>query len=321
MKHAQQSVLGLVLGAMVASGCAAHSKAAVQPSATPARDPNLHIPPPLAAQARRVTSELARIGLRASVQAFVGFLPSGNHASYAVRLDAGTCTTLVTLATRNVRDVDAALYTPEGELLAVDSEPNAHPTIQACTETAQDVYYVLQIIEGDGSFVVLPFVGDRDSRQVAARVIGGRPAWVQLTAARDGREDPMAALAEGMRKRGFVQARPAEQVFLARGERVRAPLPASVGECYTLAAFGDAAGERLSLRVLDARGALLAEGRDDARSHAALQLCAHTPGPYTLEIESAHGGRITLVAFRADVATAGGDEGLWLGKRASETPP
>jgi hypothetical protein len=274
------------------------------------------LPASLAVPMRHISDDLVRLGLRPAEHAFAGFLPGGNHATYALHVPADECATVVALATDNVQDVDAALYTPDGDLLAVDSESDRHPTIQVCVRESMDFYHVLQLYDGDGSFVVLPFFGPRATLAAAAHVLGGRPAFTEAVAVRELQRNPLADLAEGLRKRGFMPLGAGESLPIAEHERVRSELPAVAGECYTVAAVGVQGLRDLGMRILDESGMALAVDNQGPHEQVAVQLCAHATAKYTVELEARAGaGAFTLVTFHADVATAGGEENLWIGER------
>jgi hypothetical protein len=264
-----------------------------------------------------IALDMKAAGLRASGPALAGFLLSGNHATLPIQIPAGECVTIASRATRAARDVDAALYAAEGSLLALDSEPDSHPTLQACARSDVRAYYVIQFYDGDGSFVAVPFFGSRAATRRAAAALGGSPAFADIVAAPEVSEDPIAAFAEGMRKRGYAALGEPQRFAISEGEKVRENLTVEPGKCYTVAAFGGEGIAELSLRVMDDHGAELSASGDD-QPHAATQLCARANAVYALESASRAGaGEVLLLVFRVDVMTAGGDAGLWLGKRAS----
>jgi hypothetical protein len=237
-----------------------------------------------------------------------------------VTIAAHSCVTVVARATRAARDVDAALYAADGRLLALDSGAGSNPTVQACaTHTSAQAYYVIQFYEGDGSFVALPYVGPRAASVRAGAAVGGKLAFAEIVDAPEVAEEPVSALTEGLRKRGFNAVGEPRQFEIAQGERVRATLPVDAGQCYTVASFGGPGVQALRLRLLDEHGQVVSEA-DDAAPRAAAQLCARATAPYAIEAESAAGaGEVLVLTYRVDVLTAGGDAGLWLGNRPDRT--
>lgn len=285
-----------------------------QPTLTSASQTTLS--PELAASMRSREAVLGGIGLSPADGTFSGFLPAGDHATFTFDIAKDQCVTFVALTTRNTRDADAALYTADGELLAVDSETDSHPTIQACApEASARLYYVIQVVEGDGSFLVVPFLGTVRQLPAAARALGGRPAFAAAVSSSElQNDDPAATLAEGLRKRGYQAIGESRVFVLAAKERIRTPLPVEHGQCYTVAAFGSAGVEDLGLRVLDDQGQEVSAA-DTSTGHAAAQLCARSTTSYSVESEARAGeGEVRLLTYRADVVAAGGEAGLWLGR-------
>jgi hypothetical protein len=273
------------------------------------------VAPALRGELSSLQLQLTAAGWQARGPGAAGFLLAGSHATLPIQLGAGECVTIVARATRGARDVDAALYAAEGRLLALDSEPNPRPAIQACAVAAVSVYYVIQLYDGDGSFVAVPFFGSRATLAKAAAAIGGKPVYAEIVDAPEVAEDPVVAFSEGLRKRGFSAVGEPRRFAIAEGERVRENLPVETGQCYTVAAFGGAGISELSLRLLDEHGTELSLDAGH-RAHVATQLCARTTATYALESVAAAGaGEVVLFVYRVDVMTAGGDAGLWLGTR------
>jgi hypothetical protein len=281
----------------------------------------LAVTPALRHELQTIASKLHALGWSARGAGVAGFLLGGSHATLRVELPAGECVTIVARATRGVRDVDAALYTAEGRLLALDSEPNAQPVIQACSqEQAVRAYYVIQLYDGDGSFLALPFFGPRAKLREAAAALGGKPAFAEIVDAPEVAEDPIAAFSEGLRKRGYDAVGEPRRFVIAEGEHVRENLPVEAGQCYTVAAFTSSGIAEFALRMLDERGAELSVDRG-RKTQLATQLCARATAPYALEsVATAGSGQVVLFVYRVDVMTAGGDAGLWLGRRSRAEP-
>ena len=272
--------------------------------------------PRLARELDVVATALERAGMGTRGPALSGFLLTGNHAVLPIRIPARQCMTIASRATRGARDVDAALYAAEGRLLALDSEADAHPTLQACAaDTDVQVYYVIQFYDGDGSFVAASFFGPRAAVRRAAAALGGKPAFAEIVAAPEVAEDPLAAFSEGLRKRGYAAVGEPRRFAITEGERVRENLPVEAGKCYTIAAFGGHGIAGLGVRLLDERGAELSASDRD-RPEASTQWCARANAVYALESAALAGaGDVLVLVYTVDVVTAGGDAGLWLGHR------
>jgi hypothetical protein len=284
-----------------------------------AREAGQPLPPSLRKELTRLSEVLHRAGLQERGPGLAGFMLSGSHATLPLVVPAGQCVTMVARATSGARDVDAALYSADGLLLALDSGTGSSPTLQACARDGDErAYYVIQFYEGDGSFVAQPFYGDRRSLRAARAAVGGKPAFAEIVSAPEALEDPASAFSEGLRKRGYDPVGEPRRFEIAQGEHVRAKLPVEAGQCYTVAVFGGAGVARLTLRLLDEHGEAVSIA-DDAQAQAATQLCARTTAGYALESEATAGaGEVVVLVYRVDVLTAGGEAGLWLGNRPSE---
>ena len=246
-----------------------------------------------------------------------GFLASRGASNTSLWIPAGRCFTIVAIASRGVRDIDATLYTPDGDVLAEDAQPDAHPTMQVCGgATGRRLYYHLQVYDGAGAYLFASFEGDRTSFGPAARVVGGRPGVASDTIAGAPEEDErLHEFAGGASRRGFDPVGEPEAFPLAPDQRVRVPLPAEAAHCYTAAAFSDERLEDVDLRVFDDLGREVA--RDvSPRADAAVQFCTPRDGDYAVEVHARRGaGEASLAMFSGPASTVGGASGLWLGER------
>jgi hypothetical protein len=104
-------------------------------------------------------------------------------------------------------------------------------------------------------------------------------------------------------------------VPLIADQRVRLPLPTTLGECYTVVALGSRNLDNLDLRILDDEGQVVAW--DDAPTRdASVQACPGRAGDFTVEVHAAAGqGEARVATFSGDEARIGGHSGLWLGER------
>jgi len=265
---------------------------------------------------RAIGKQLESAGLAPSRDSFRGFLTTGARTTHKVHVEANSCATLIALASRGVHDMDAALYSPEGDLLAVDSQPDAHPTMQVCTGAeARVLYYALQVYEGAGSFVVATFVGPQDTLETAAKLLGTRPALARLGTPEIDGPGRVAAFREGLQRRGFEPLQAPMRVQLARDQDIRVPLRVTPGQCYTAAGFALDGLRDVDLRVLDDEGGEVA--RDESREEdASAQFCAGRRAEYAAELRGVDGtGVALLILFQAEAASIGGLSGLWLGER------
>ncbi|MDH5674981.1 MAG: hypothetical protein OEZ06_22825 [Myxococcales bacterium] len=265
---------------------------------------------------RKISEQLEAVGLEPARAEVRGFLVAGSRKTHRIRVPSHRCATLVAIASRGVRDLDAALYSPEGELLASDTQPDAHPTIQLCAgERVRDLYYMLQIYEGAGSFLMVPFLGPRSALAGAGKLLGGQPAVARLDGDDPEPLDRITAFRGGLQRRGFEPQDAPLDVALSGEQSVRISLRVEPGACYTAAAFGLEGLDHIQLRVVDDEGIEVA--RDEAPSdEVAAQFCADRRAEYAAEVRGQKGqGSTVFQVFRADTAVLGGVSGLWLGER------
>jgi hypothetical protein len=270
----------------------------------------------LSATMRAIGNQLRSAGIEASRESFRGFLTTGARTTSKFNVPANTCATLIAIASRAVHDMDAALYSPEGDLLAVDSQPDAHPTMQVCTGAEpRALYYALQVYEGAGTFVVAMFLGEQATLERAAKLLGARPTLARLGNAETDGPGRVAAFREGLQRRGFEPLHAPMRMQLARDQDIRVALRVKPGQCYTAAGFALEGLRDVDLRVLDDEGGEVA--RDESREEdASAQFCASRRAEYAAELRGVDGaGTALLMVFEAEAASIGGLSGLWLGER------
>ena len=249
-----------------------------------------------------------------------GFIAHGGRMTQAVDVPSDTCLTMVALSTEGVGDMDAALYTADGEVLAADAQPDAHPAIQICggAEAAR-LYYVVHAYSGAGSFLMQAFSGPRTALSTVAAELGGQPALATVPGAQPVVEDLIDGLAHGLRKRGFQPIEPPLRVPLEPQQRVRVGLHVTPGRCYAVAAFGVDGIENLELRVLDQHGDPLALDTSPL-AQAEVQFCAREEAHFTAETYAANGGgAAAMLLYQGNAHQVLPGAGLWLDKAGGLT--
>lgn len=235
------------------------------------------------------------------------FLLPGESFSHPVTVPAGGCRTWTVLASEGLRDVDATLYTSDGDALARDVESDAHPTIQLCAGVDARLFLHLSAYEGAGEMLIAEFESPRSID--VTPVVGGRPVIAVLEDHAE--REVMSAL----RQRWF---RPADSVReielpLVDGEtrtEILASLRVRRGRCYAAVAAAPQ-----GLIALDVRrsGATLA--REGASPVTAAQWCADVSGSVDIALSGPPGTHVRLWILDAEEARVGGEAGLWLGQR------
>lgn len=295
-------------------GCAAGVQTVTGPTVTSAPKP-ASLPESLQAALDAVSERLVAIGLEKGGPSLHGFIPSGTRQSFELELPARTCLTLVALATDGIIDMDAALYTADGQLLAADSQPDSHPAIQACVgDHPRRYYYVLHSYDGSGTFAMGTFEGPRTLLDRAAQELGGRPALALDPDQAGDVEDAIMGLAQGLQRRGYQREGEPLSLMLAQAQRIRMPITVAGGQCYAVAAFGGEGLSDVNLRILDDRGREVAGDRAPLE-HAQVQFCANGAAEYAAETEAQGGaGEATVVVFHGAAHRVLSHSGLWVGQ-------
>lgn len=230
-----------------------------------------------------------------------GFLPPSGRTAFAVRVKPAQCSVFVALATASMSDLDAALFTAEGDALEEDESASSRPSLTLCAaEHPVEAYFTLHAYQGAGSFIAAQFT---------------RPARADddLHTAADGRVlSPLGRLSQLLHARGFEDLAPRVELPLGDARPVRLALNVDAGECYTLAAEASGGLSEVGLRLVDEQGGELADGVAEPNL-SALQYCADRSAELAVEVVARRGQGIARVArFRAAQALIGGSRALWL---------
>ncbi len=246
-----------------------------------------------------------------------GFLTHTASVTTAMEIGPHRCVSIVAFASTGVRDLDAHLFDPSGDLLVEDVETDAHPTVQLCTSEARRVYHVIEAFEGQGAWLIALFAArDRSSLEGVGAVLGGRPGTAGGGgASRSDIERRLGEFRDGIARRGFqVSGDPSRLEFSASGS-LRLPLPVTPDRCVTLGAFAEGGIADVDVVVRDPDGEELARDVRPERD-GFVQLCPPLATTLSVEVRArGASGSVLLQAFAADAASAGGANGLWLGER------
>lgn len=271
---------------------------------------------PLARRTAQISDRMASVGWHPAEFGSSGFLPENAATTLAIEVPVGRCYTIVAIATRGVRDLDAILYAPSGDVLVEDVRPDPHPAVQICSgERPRRTYYHLQAY-GAGAYRILAFEAGRDLLGSAEQALGIAPAAATGGELSFDTRSEQHEFAAGLRRRGFEPVGDSERVSVTEGHRLRVPLPVERGQCYTVGAFATADIGEISLRVVDEVGDDLVRSLRPSAAPA-VQLCTANERTLTVEVAAEKGrGHVDLVVFRGRDAVVGGTGGLWLGRRS-----
>ncbi len=241
-----------------------------------------------------------------STELHVGFLPARERMTVPVRLGAG-CTSVVGRA-QGIRDLDLALYLPDGTLLAEDTQVDAHPTVQVCG-AARSVWVQVAAYAGAGTFELRGYAHDEAALDAFAEVVGGRPGRHR------GVNDPPP----GAVQRGFGREERRAKVMVAHGVPTLVAIRWTAGRCWMAQARTDqprSDARLIRARLVDARGGVLVDEAPGALVQ--LQWCPREDGEGAIEVGVTDPGsvevQVTLYSGRED--EVGGEAGLWQGNRS-----
>lgn len=276
-------------------------------------------PPPGPEWARaddRLAARMRELAARAEVHGALperaleqrAFVAARGTRAFELEVPAATCWAIVAFASGGMRDLDARLFTPEGELLAEDVAPDPRPAILACADEGVPLraWLVLDAYDGSGAVLIAALRTPREALDAVRELLGGEPGVALGGSARD-------PLDEALARRGFEPTGPPIEVPLARGQRVRVPLRARAGRCYAIVARAREPALRVALRLLDLAG----EPLRDAGVEGALQVCEPEDVERAIEVAAREGaGTARVTIAEGDDAAVGGEAGLWLGTPA-----
>jgi hypothetical protein len=280
-----------------------------------------HSPDGLAFRMREIRDALDTFDLQPGVQEANGFLSNRETATRHFTVPAKQCMLIVAIASGGLRDMDATLFSPEGYVLAEDSEPHAHPLVQVCAGTVpRRVYYDLRVRSGVGAYWVATFLGTRAQVTKVVHSLTIRPSLAASTPDEARYESKLRDFTQSAQRRNFeMQGRPT-RVRAQKGQRVRLPVLARPYRCYTIAAFAIGAIESFDLNVLSESGSELAHDTSQERQ-AAVQFCPRSDTELSAEIVTRDGvGEVGVAVYQGHVAVVGGPSATWLGSGFSSSP-
>jgi len=260
----------------------------------------------LGARMARLATALAPRGFEARIRGR-GFLAERDARTRRLTLPAGECFAIVAVTSPTVRDLDLAVYDPDGGFVAEDVQPDAHPAVQLCSgETPREVVLHLAAYAGAGPFLYVAFAAPREALPAVAEVLGGRPG-----VERPG--DPRRAELEStLQRRGFVLER-ARDLRVDAEQVVRAAFPLRRGRCYTAVALPHLEGG-VSLTLRSGDGG--AHAADQGAATVALQYCAERDDPDAYaEVVAGERGTVDVLRWVAEATRIGGRASLWLERR------
>lgn len=202
------------------------------------------------------------------------------------------CTLVFAVASAGIGDLDAVLYSPEGDVLAEDVEPDAHPLLRYCGP-ARRAYYVAHAYAGAGTFRFMVARGSREDMDWVAESLGGAPPIGGASTAQ---------LERTLRERGFDRVVDRRRIQMVEGDDVRFPITLRAHECVTVLVSSESEVE-LALET--------DEGRIDESAGATdgVQVCDVTEAVGVLRGR----GLAEVLVLAGSASDVGGPSALWMG--------
>jgi len=239
-----------------------------------------------------VAQHLRQRGASEVTEVARNFLFEGQSTAHAQRLEREGCVAYLAIGTGEVRDVDLALYTRAGQLVAEDVAIAPYAYARVCGAAGLDLYASATLYSGRGQLALLRI-------EHAPRELGRIPASVPLAVSAGGRLEDLRAVGSALDELsaestllqeersqlalGYDTSGPAHALELRAGS-ARGALPLRGGRCYRVAAI-----------VPSTRGvALEIEGPDGKRwstrstadDRVALALCPTSDGVYAARVQA-----------------------------------
>lgn len=233
-----------------------------------------------------------------------GELAAGERLGGFVEVPVDRCLLVYARASRTVQDVDVALFSDEGEVIALDEGPDAKPGVVVCPPHPARVYAAVHAATGRGlaslgAHLVAPEVAARVASAVHARLArGGAPseeAWPAL-----------GALVANRRRAAGGTWQEVRRLAVAVDERAATvvAVPVAAQSCAdVLSLLGDGVGP-VDAELKDERGQSIARAANLARSPS-FGVCSDAPIDATLELRPHSGsGVVALVVGSVPLARA-----------------
>ncbi|MEO8800625.1 MAG: hypothetical protein ABI551_22235 [Polyangiaceae bacterium] len=203
-----------------------------------------------------------------------GEASEGERLGAFVRIPDNTCLLAYARASSSLEDIDVAAFAEEGNPIASDEGPDAHPAVVVCPEHAARVYLVVHAASGEGLVVLAAQEVPRERAADVARALGARGGAGQGPRPADawpGLEDHVRI------HRATIGGRWEETRRVAVTLDSRSPtaigFSLKANECIDAVVVPDEDVALVELEAEDADGRLVARSRDAGRDRA-LKLCS-----------------------------------------------
>lgn len=243
-----------------------------------------------------------------------GFVADGDRVAHPFTVDADRCVLLLIFASRGITDVDLAVYSAEGELLALDDRLDAKPALWICAQhSRRRVYALLHAYQGAGTVRLMGFSGGVEGLAKVGEVLSTMPIRAELHNERPRGEAQVHILRVRLQRSGFRLVQDALQLQLVKAQPMATGLDAKAGHCYAVAVFSERDHGALTLRILGPTGAELRRAWTSAAEVAESRFCAPNEAQMVIETlaDSPQGANATVLVFEAKAHDLRASAGLW----------
>lgn len=270
------------------------------------RPPGAAPPPPRVSRGEldptRLLAEPAaravKLGASSLSVVVAGVVVEGERSGAFVEVAADTCLLAYARAAATVQDVDVAAISDDGNTLAADERPDAHPTLILCPPHPPRVFVALHVVSGEGLVALGAQAVSREKAAAVARAFGAR-GWLTGAAARSAEAWP--GLDDRVRVHRAALGGSWEEI-----RKVAVPLDAQVpavvplqiepDSCLDVLVVPDEDVANLDVEARDGEGRVLARASEEGRART-VTLCSPLPVSGTLAVRPHAGAGLAAVVF------------------------
>ncbi len=198
-----------------------------------------------------------------------GPLGEGERRGAFVDVPASSCLLGYARASTSVEDIDVVAFAEEGNPIAADEAPDAHPTVLVCPPHPDRVYLAVHDASGEGLVALAAQIFPQEHAGEIASKLGAHGAQGDGPRSADawpGLDERVRAHRAALGGRWEETKRIAVTAD-ARTETI-VPLAADANQCVDVFAVGDDSVALLDLEVADGDGRIVARAHEGARERS-----------------------------------------------------
>lgn len=243
-----------------------------------------------------VAARASALGAGAASTLATGAVSAGERLGAFVDVPDDACLLSYARASSSLEDIDVAVFAEEGNPVAVDEGPDAHPTILLCPPHPARVYAAVHAASGEGLVALGAQIVPRDRASDVGRALHAHGAKGGATAA-----DAWPGLSERVaahRARIGGAWEEGRRVAVAIDERAPTvvTLPIAAGECVDAWMSSDDDSSMLDVEAMDDAGRVIARANDGSKE-VSLIVCTDAPVKGTLVLRPHIGAGVAAVVL------------------------